>query len=59
MLNATDQGWFDLHVQRSAKVGGGAPSLVNIITAVAYHICPSLHAAFTKPDALTLAGLCR
>ena len=33
-------------VQRSAKVG--APGLVNFITAVAYHFCPCLPAAFTQ-----------
>ena len=43
-------------VQRSAKVG--APGLVNFITAVAYHFCPSLPAAFTQPGASTLADLC-
>ena len=42
-------------LQRSAKVG--APGLVNFINAVAYHICPSLPAAFTQPVALTLADL--
>ena len=36
----------------------GAPGLVNFITAVAYHFCPSLPAAFTQPGALTLADLC-
>ena len=44
------------YLQRSAKVG--APGLVNIITAVAYHFCPSLPAAFTQPGASTLADLC-
>ena len=49
-------GWINLaNVQRSAKVGG--PGLVNFITAVAYHICPSLPAAFTQPDESTLADL--
>ena len=43
-------------IQRSAKVG--APGLVNFITAVAYHICPSLPAIFTQPGASTLADLC-
>ena len=43
-------------LQRSAKVG--APALVNFITAVAYHSCPSLPAAFTQPGASTLADLC-
>ena len=42
-------------LQRSAEVG--APNYVNIITAVAYHFCPSLPAAFTQPCALTLADL--
>ena len=32
--------------------------MVNFITAVAYHFCPSLPAAFTQPGASTLAGLC-
>ena len=36
-----------------------APGLVNFITAVAYHLCPSLPAAFTQPGASTLADLCR
>ena len=44
------------YVQRSAKVG--APGLVNFITAVAHHFCPSLPAAFTEPGASTLADLC-
>ena len=35
-----------------------APGLVNFITAVAYHLCPSLPAAITQPGALTLADLC-
>ena len=43
-------------VQRSAEVG--ATGLVNFITAVAYHFCPSLPAAFTQPGASTLADLC-
>ena len=43
-------------LQRSANVG--APGLVNFITAVAYHFCPSLPAAFTQPGASTLADLC-
>ena len=43
-------------VQRSAEVG--APGLVNFITAVAYHFCPSLPAAFTQPGTSTLADLC-
>ena len=43
-------------VQRLAKFG--APGLVNFITAVAYHFCLSLPAAFTQPGALTLADLC-
>ena len=30
----------------------------NFITAVAYHFCPSLPAAFTQPGASTLAELC-
>ena len=41
-------------VQRLAKVG--APGLVNFITAVAYHFCPSLPTAFTQPGASTLAN---
>ena len=47
---------MQLHIQRSAKVG--APGLGNFITAVAYHICPSLPAAFTQTDASTSANLC-
>ena len=35
------------YVQRSSEVG--APGLVMIITAVAYHFCPSLPAAFAQP----------
>ena len=49
-------GCLRVQVQRSAKVG--APGLVNFITAVAYHFCPSLPAAFTQPGASTLADLC-
>ena len=44
------------YVQRLAKVG--APGLVNFTTAVAYHFCPSLPAAFMQPGASTLADLC-
>ena len=36
----------------------GAPGLVNSITAVSYHFCPSLPAAYTQPIAPTLADLC-
>ena len=36
----------------------GAPGLVNFITAVAYHFCPGLLAAFTQPGASTLSDLC-
>ena len=43
-------------VQRSAKVC--APGLGNFITAVAYHFCPTLPAAFTQHGASTLANLC-
>ena len=43
-------------VQRSAKFG--APGLVNFVTAVAYHFCPSLPAAFTQPSASILTDLC-
>ena len=43
-------------MQRLAEVG--ATVLVNFITAVAYHFCPSLPAAFTQPGAPTLADLC-
>ena len=32
--------------------------MVNFITAVAYHFCLNLPAAFTQPGALTLANLC-
>ena len=42
-------------LQRSANVG--APGLVTSITAVAYHFCPSLPAAFTQPGA-SIAVLC-
>ena len=43
-------------VQRSTKVGPSG--LVNFITVVAYHLCPSLPEAFTQPGASTLADLC-
>ena len=43
-------------MQRSAEVG--APGLVNFSSPVAYHLCPSLPAAFTQPGASTLADLC-
>ena len=43
------------HLQRLAKVG--APVLVNFITAVAFHSCPSLPAAFTQSGASALANL--
>ena len=43
-------------LQRSANVG--TPGLVNFITPVAYHFCPSTPAAFTQPGASTLANLC-
>ena len=46
----------ELLLQRSAKVD--APSLVNLIPAVAYHSCLNLPAAFTQPGASTLADLC-
>ena len=42
---------------KSARVG--ASGLVNFVTAVAYHLCPSLPAAFTQPGASTFADLCR
>ena len=45
-----------LILQGSAKVG--APGLVNFITAVAYHFCPSLPEEFTQPGASTFADLC-
>ena len=32
--------------------------MVNYITAVAYHFCLNLSAAFTQPGASTLADLC-
>ena len=32
--------------------------MVNFITAVAYHFCPGLPAAFTQPGVSTLADLC-
>ena len=44
-------------LQRSAKVG--ASGLVNFTAADAYHLCPSLPAAFTQRGASTLADLCR
>ena len=47
---------FSVAVQRSAQVG--TQGLVNFITAVAYHFCSSLPAAFTQPGASTLADLC-
>ena len=40
---------------KSAKFG--APGLVNFVSAVAYHLCPSLPAALTQPGASTLADL--
>ena len=43
-------------VQRSAKVG--APGLVNFITALAYHFCPSLPAAIAQAGASISANLC-
>ena len=43
-------------MQGSAKVG--APGLTNFVTAVAYHFCPSLPAAFTQPGASILADFC-
>ena len=46
-----------MQVQRSDKVG--APGLVNFISAVANHFCPSLPAAFTQPGAPTSDDLCR
>ena len=45
-----------IHIQRLAKVC--APGLVNFTTALAYHFCRSLPAAFTQPGASTLADLC-
>ena len=44
------------NIQRLAEVG--APGMVNFVTAVAYHLCSSLPAAFTQPGGLTLANLC-
>ena len=44
-------------VERSAKVC--APGLVKLITAVAYHFCPGLPAAFTQPGSWTFADLCK
>ena len=43
-----------MDVQRSTKVG--APGLVS---AVAYHFCPSFLASFTQPGASTFPDLCR
>ena len=54
-----DVSWLTLDmmsVQRPAKVG--APGLVNFITAVAYHFCPSLPATLTQPGVSTFADLC-
>ena len=56
MAHLYGQYLLNIFVQRWAKVG--APGLVNIITAVAYHICPSLPATFTQPGASTLAEPC-
>ena len=41
-----------------ARLKGGAPALVNIVTAVAHHFCPSLPAAFTQPADHPLAEPC-
>ena len=43
-------------LQSSAKVG--APGLVKFFPAVAHHFCLKLPAAFTQPEASTLADLC-
>ena len=43
-------------LQGSAK--RWAPGLVNFITSVSYHFCPSLPAAFTRPGDHLLADLC-
>ena len=43
------------HTTKLAKVG--ASGLVNSIAAVAHHLYLSLLAAFTQPDASTLANL--
>ena len=45
-----------MYVQGTTKVG--APGLVNLIAAVAYHFCPMLPAAFTQPGVSALADLC-
>ena len=45
-----------IDLQILAKVG--ASGLVNFITAVTYHFCLNLPAAFTQPGAPTLADLC-
>ena len=54
----SNRGKIFLHhaVQRSSKVG--APGLVSLITAVAYHFCLSLPAVFTQQGASSLADLC-
>ena len=44
-------------IQKSAEAV--TPGLLNFITTVDYHFCPSLPAAFTQPGAPTLADLCR
>ena len=43
-------------VQDSAK--GRSPSLMNLVTALAYHFCLALAAAFTQPGYHLLAEPC-
>ena len=45
-----------IKLYRDAQVD--ARGLMDLITAVAYHFCPSLPAAFKEPGASTLADLC-
>ena len=51
------------HLQRNEDTDIGWSrwifGLVNFITALAYHFCLNLPAAFTQPGAPTLADLCR
>ena len=45
------------HIQGSAK--RRSPGFVNFVTAVAYHLCLAMPAAFTQPGDHILAELCR
>ena len=55
-LAAFDKMSQEISIQGSAK--RRAPGLVNFITAVAYHFCLSLPAAFTQPGSHILAEPC-